>query len=318
VAAPGRTIVLAFDTATLDPGDSVHVRNAARGFVSQLSPADAIGVVTLPRGTAVAPTRDHAAALAVLSTVTGYHTNASVSYNMTAAEIIDMDADLEQTMVIGAGRGSIVPGSVLQQVQARECRSGGDSGCVAGIILEAEAQARLMHERAADTINGLNRLLRLLSEFPERKTVVLFSGGMAVGDRWIHDSGAIESLGRAAALANATVYAIHIDTGYQPVYNAEVRRARPTAGLGREREIQRALLSGFATTSGGDVFSAATGAGEFALRRVLLETSAVYALGIEPAPRDLDGKPHELHVRVQQRGVTLRNLRYVLLRSAKR
>ena len=58
-----------------------------------------------------------------------------------------------------------------------------------------------------------------------------------------------------------------------------------------------------------------TDSGQSGLARVLLETSGVYVLGVVPEPRDLDGKPHELKVSVGQKGVTLRSLRYVVLRK---
>jgi VWFA-related protein len=318
----GRTFVLAFDESTLSSGDGARALNAGREFVDRLSPNDAVGVVGLPHGIVQSPTRDRRAIGAALSKVGGHVSLSANAFHLSASEIVDIVVDVDQaeTAALSAGRGAagrglvVPPQSALQQVQARECRSTADAMCLAQLVIEVESQARDMEERVFETFSGLERLLKILAESPGRKTVVLVSGGMPVGDRWLQDGGLIRDLGRAAALASATVYAIHIDSGFRDVHSAEARTARPNFSPGRERIVQQRLLEDFAVTSGGALFSAPTDSGQSGLARVLLETSGVYLLGVVPEPRDLDGKPHELKVNLSHKGVTLRNLRYVVLR----
>jgi VWFA-related protein len=321
-AGAGRTFVLAFDESTLSSGDGARAINAGREFIDRLASNDAVGVVGLPHGIVLSPTRDRRTVSAALSRVGGHQSMRANKFQLSASEVVDIAVDVEQaenaTLSAGrasAGRGIVVaPQSVLQHVQTRECRSTTDSMCLAQLMIEAESQARDMEERVFETFSGLTRLLRVLAESPGRKTVVLMSGGMPSGDRWLQDGGAIRDLGRAAALASSTVYAIHFDTGYASIFTAESRTSRPSFSRGRERDIQQRLLADFAETSGGALFSAPTDSGQSGLARVLLETSGVYVLGVVPTPRDLDGKPHELKVNISQKGVTLRNLRYVVLR----
>lgn len=318
----GRTFVLAFDESTLSSGDGARAVNAGREFIDRLSPNDAIGVVGLPHGIVQRPTKERRAMNAALAKIGGHSSMSANAFHLSASEVVDIavDVDQAQNAALTAGRGAagrgltVAPQSVLQQVQTRECRSTTDSMCLGQLIVEAESQARDMEERVFETFSGLDRLLKVLAESPGRKTVVLMSGGMPVGDRWLQDGGVIRDLGRAAALASSTVYAIHFDTGYQSVFNAETRTSRPSFSLGRERDIQQRLLADFAVTSGGALFQAPTDSGQSGLARVLLETSGVYVLGVVPETRDLDGKPHELKVNITQKGVTLRNLRYVVLR----
>ena len=320
--AAGRTFVLAFDESTLSSGDGARAINAGREFIDKLSSNDAVGVVGLPRGVVQSPTRERRAVNAALSKIGGHSSMSANAFHLSASEVFDITVDVDQAQnaALTAGRGAagrglvVAPQSVLQQVQARECRSGTDAMCLAQLVIEAESQARDMEERVFETFSGLDRLLNILGEFPGRKTVVLVSVGMPVGDRWLQDGGVIRDLGRAAAIASSSVYAIHIDTGYREVHSAEARTSRPSFSPGRERDIQQRLLADFAVTSGGALFSAPTDSGQSGLSRVLLETSGVYVLGVVPEPRDLDGKPHELKVNVSQKGVTLRNLRYVVLR----
>ena len=319
-SAPGRTYVLTFDAATLSAGDGANAATAARGFINQLSPRDTVGIVVLPQGAALTPTLDHDAARRALSSVVGRHSPGANPFHLTPAEVIDLTAALEQAGSVGAagraGRAQTSPGqTILQQVQTRECRSGTDASCLAQLVVEVESQARFMEEHVVETFAGLNSLLGYLARYPGRKTVVFFSGGLAVSDRWHSDGGAVRALGRAAALASSTVYAIHLDSGLRSIYNPENRQSRPMVSIGRERDIQQRLLADFAGTSGGALFGTATDAGEKALARVLLETSAVYVLGVAPEQGDLDNRPHELKVKVDRRGVTLRSLQYVVLRS---
>jgi VWFA-related protein len=160
-------------------------------------------------------------------------------------------------------------------------------------------------------------LLRLLSEYPGRKTVVLISAGMPISDfaggGWHRDGGEARALGQDAARANATVYALHLDSGYRSIYNPEQRAARPTVSIARDREIEELILGDFALASGGALFSLPTGSGEGALDQILRETSAFYLLGVSPDARDFDGRPHELKVSVQQRGLTVRSRKFVVL-----
>ena len=57
----------------------------------------------------------------------------------------------------------------------------------------------------------------------------------------------------------------------------------------------------------------AQGSGDFAFDRILKETAAYYLLGVEVDPRDRDGKPRELRVKVEAKDATVRGRAWVIV-----
>ncbi len=325
--APGRTFVLAVDAVSLSSGEGAGVVRAARAFVDRLPTNDAVGIVMFPRGATLRPTTDRDAVRGAIGKVVGLQSMRANPFHLTPAEAIDIATEMDQVSLSamsaprgGRGTGAVtVTADVLRQVQARECQGTVDAACTAGIVIDADAQSRQIEDQVSESLTGLKALLTLLTDYPGRKTVVLLSAGMPVSDRsggWHRDGSEARALGRAAALANATVYSIHLDSGYRSVFSAETRTTRATS-LARDRDMQQRLLADFAFASGGALFEAPTDAGENGLARVLLESSAFYSLGVAPEARDLDGRPHALGVSVAERGLTLRSRRFVVLRPSR-
>jgi VWFA-related protein len=325
---PGdRTFILVVDVGSFDPGEALPVIQATRGFVDQLSARDLVGVFTLPLfGPRLNPTQDRASLRQTLDRITGRRQAMPGQFNLSTSEIIDIMAhpatfgsSLVGTPAASAARGTPVPitseSDVLQRVQIRECRRTTDLGCLEAIVSEAGALAQQLEERARQTLSGLSDLLDALRQYQGRKTVVVLSGGMAVSDR---PGGRIDigteatALGEQAAHANAVIYALHVDTGITQSFSAQSRRVRDPASLARERTLSAKLLDEFAGASGGALLPVTVGS-ETALSRVLRETSAYYLLGVEPAAADRDGKAHQLRVKVNLRGATVRSRLWVVL-----
>jgi len=318
---PNRTFMMVVDVASFTSGEMVGVLQATRAFVDRLPANDLVGVFSLPHGALLGPTADRPAVRRALLAVAGQRGLRAVQFNLTAAEIIDITA-ADGLMDPLPGRGTapiqVDPNDALRQVQMRECRSTADVGCTYGILAEAASMSRQFQEQAEESVAGLNALLSLLQEYPTRQTVVLLSAGMPVSDRqgsWFRDGGPARNVGRGAALANSTIYALHIERQASSAgYSAETRTAR--RDFARERDLEQHLLSELALSSGGVLFSAPTGAPAVALERLLAETSSVYLLGVAPDKLDLDGRPHELRVKVSTRGATVRSRRFVALRRS--
>jgi VWFA-related protein len=332
----GRTFVLAVDASSFEAGDALPVVQAARRFVDRLQASVRVGVFTLPPiGPHVDPTTDRAKVRQALDRVAGQRQSLPGQFNLSTSEIIDISAETSGLGTPGAAsaaaaqaaatgaRGAPIPvvgeTNTLQRVQVRECRRTGDTGCIESIISEAAALASYLEERATQSLNGIAALLDALRTYPGRKTVVVLSGGMAVSDRpggRVDVGNEATQLGEQAAHANATIYALHVDTGMSHTYSAQSRRARDSVSLERERRLSSRLLDEFAGASGGALLSVLVGAGDIALDRVLRETSAYYLLGVEPANMDRDGRAHRLQVKVSQRGATVRSRQWVVLRAA--
>ena len=117
-------------------------------------------------------------------------------------------------------------------------------------------------------------------------------------------------MGREAARANTTLYALHMDTNF---IDSFTQRGGPPSTLFRDTAALAAGLEQVAGAAGGAVIRIQGGTGDYAFDRVLRENSAYYLLGVELAPADRDGEPHGIKVRVRPRGATVRSRTTVIV-----
>jgi VWFA-related protein len=328
----GRTFVLAIDASSFGPGEALSIVEAARGFLERVQPSDRVGLFTLATaGPKLEPTTDRAKIRHALDSVTGQMQTVPGRFNLSVSEIIDITAEtsglgspISAMQSAGSSRGVPAPvaeTTALQRVQLRECRQTTDMACLEAIVSEASALARHLEERVLQSLDGLAALLDFLSSSPDRKTIILLSGGMAVSDRpggQVNVGDEAKQLGEQAAHANATIYALHVDSGLSQALGAQSQRPRDATTLERERRLSSKLLEEFADASGGTVLSVLVGNGDIALDRVLRETSSFYLLGVEPTSTDRDGRAHRLNVKVNARGATVRSRQWVVLRPSGR
>jgi VWFA-related protein len=201
------------------------------------------------------------------------------------------------------------------KIQARECPGDVNLDCAHKIYSEGLGLAAQLERDAHTSLSGLESLLRLLAEMPGRKSVVLVTGGLLVSDRLDGrpDVGmAARAMGQAVAKANATVYTVQIDSTATSAGRAS-RRGRGDTDLARDRALLGNWLENFSRAAGGQRIEVPVGGGEFAFDRVLMETSAYYLLGVEPADADRTGEPRKLSVKVDRRGLTVRSRQWVVV-----
>jgi VWFA-related protein len=327
--AAGRTFILAIDTGSFTIGDSRGAAQAARSFVERLQPNDVVGLYTFPMGPRLGPTRDRAAMRHALDTVVGMREALQSQFNLTASEVIDINAEMASMSLRSmapppTGRVSQAPTPLLgnetetlKRVQLRECGSETDLRCIESIATEAQAMGLFLETEVLRGVNGLAMLLRGLGGLPGRKTVVVLSAGMPVSDRVggrpsVGDEARM--LGEEAARSNVNIYAVHIDTSLLRTFSAETRKNdRMPVSHERESALEGRLLDQFAGASGGTLIRVLVGSGEGALDQVLRETSAYYLLGVEPADTDRDGRTHVLKVKVDARDATVRSRTWVVV-----
>jgi hypothetical protein len=125
-----------------------------------------------------------------------------------------------------------------------------------------------------------------------------------------------KDLGQNAARANATIYTIHLDQEFVSPTTAS-KRSPGSPEVARDEAMSANWLEDFSRSAGGSRFDVPVGGGDFAFERVVRETSAYYLLGVEPTAADRDGKPHQLKVKVDKRGVTVRNRQWVVIPPGK-
>lgn len=321
--AAARTVIIAVDSGSFSPGNIQAPMAAARAFLNGLGPDDKVGLYLYPTVSWVPPTTQRASLGVRLSNLVGEKEPIHSYYNLSPHEIVDITAQATNpnSFLILSRTGT--PDQQLEaraldpvlQIQSRECPGTNDPDCPIKIYSEGMMLATQLERETQTSLGGIDSLLRILAEMPGRKSVVLITGGLLVSDRLDGrpDIGTMaRAMGQAAARANATIYTVQIDTAQTGVGLAS-RHGTGEINLARDRALLGNWLDDFSRAAGGKRIDVPVGGGDFAFDRVLRETSAYYLLGVEPADMDRDGRPHELRVKVDSRGATVRNRQWVVI-----
>lgn len=301
----GRIVILAVDCGSFDESTVRPVLAAAVEYIRQLRPGDEVGLFAYPIGPKIDPTTDHDSVIRALDTVIARReTPPEGRFNLSVGDLVDLSR-LPHTE----------PG---RQLVERFCGRPPDQDdqCVIELEHEVSSQALFYEGVAHSSIATLQALMTGLGTVPERKTLVLVSGGIVSADvpgaRPDNRLLGIEA-GRIAARSNVSVHTLFLDQRWMTQMSAESRRAPSTVNPSRDSELVGKWLDEFSGAAGGSLIRVTAGNGQSAFTRVLGETSAYYLLGVEPLPADRDGRPHELRVRVNDRGVTVRGRSWVVI-----
>ncbi len=322
-SATARTVVIVVDSSSFAPGNIQAPMEAARAFLRGLAPDDRVGLYAFPTVMWIPPTTQRAPVGVRLTNLVGEKEPMRSYYNLSPHEIVDITAQstnpnsfllLSRT---GAVREREAAGALdpILRIQARECPGNTDQDCAIKIYVEGMSLATQLEREAQMSLGGIDQALRILSEIPGRKSVVFITGGLLFSDRLggRPDPGTVaRAMGQAAARANATIYTVQIDTTINTAGQAS-KRGIGEVNLSRDRALAGNWLDSFSRSAGGRRIDVPVGGGEFAFDRVLKETSAYYLLGVEPADVDRDGKPHELRVKVDRNGTTVRTRQWVIV-----
>jgi hypothetical protein len=160
--------------------------------------------------------------------------------------------------------------------------------------------------RVSQSVGSLRGLVRGLGEIPGRKILVLVSGGLISSDGAAgraNSSAENVQLGREAAIANLSVFALHLDWSFIQALSS---RGGLRLSYFRDSNMAATGLEMVAGVAGGSVIRV-QGTPEIAFDRVLSETSAYYLLGVEEREDHRDGRPQTIRVQVRRRGALLRS-----------
>jgi len=316
----GRTVILAVDSGSFEPGTTAAPMEAARNFIGRLDPDDRLGLFEFSFSAVawIAPSTARAGISVRLRNLVGQKEAMRSHFNLTVHDVVDISAEAQSPFAFFLDRRfdplTATEVSPVRRIARRECAT--EEDCAQLVYSEGLALAALLQRQSNLSVLGLETLLGLLSELPGRKSVVLVTGGLLVSDRpdGRPDVGKVaRAMGQSAARANATIYTVHVDQISSNLGTAS-KKGVDSIALGRDRAMSAGWLEDFSRSAGGTQVNVPTGgAVDFAFDRVVRETSAYYLLGVEPATADRDGQPRELKVKVDRRGVTVRNRQWVVV-----
>lgn len=279
-AAGGRMIMIAVDQANIGAGRGRVAMESARRFVERLSPADRVGLVTLPgAGPQIDFTANHALVHTMLGRIVGQDTGFMGAYRIGMQEATEIN------------RGNAL---LLTEVVNRECA--GLRGvelelCRRQITTDAMTMVTLGRERARNSMAALKQLIDRMALTPSLKTVIYISEGLLI-DREFAD---VTWLGPAASRAQVVLYVMQLEA---PVFDASIARPSPTAS--QDRALAEEGLGMLAGMTRGTVMRVVSSA-DTVFERLGLELSGYYLLSFEPEAGDRDGKPHKIAVTVPER-----------------
>lgn len=278
----GRLIAFVIDQGNIRAGGGRAALRAAERFLDTLTPADRVAVFAVPPpGPRVPFTDDVDRVREALRRTAGQASPFEGNrYRITASEAL--------AIVDGDRR-------TLMDVAARECRAD-DPACEDGVESDAQSVATDIRLRARASISGIEAALADLLTVKGPKTVVLISEGLTT-ERSVSD---VSSIGRLAAQAQATLYAMRLSSA---AFDASDGRAPVSTGADARLQVEG--LETIAGVAKGAVFNVA-GSGDGVFARVAREISGYYLLAFEPQPGDRDGRAHQIRVDVRRDRVTVR------------
>jgi hypothetical protein len=116
--------------------------------------------------------------------------------------------------------------------------------------------------------------------------------------------------GKEAAEAGVLLYTLHLNTSFLDAFSPDAPSAAQTAM--RDANVYARGLDLFNGMANGTFLEVNTGA-DFAVDRMIRETSAYYLLGVQVEDTDRTGNAQRIEVKVNQRGASVRNRAQVVI-----
>jgi VWFA-related protein len=297
-----RTIVIAVDQSTFTTSGGRTAALASQGLLDLLHPDDRVGLVVFPPpGPSVRATRDRERVRAALRQVTGVsEPPPRTDVSLTVIDAInwnDGDANTRGEImsrscsVIGAGSGSPTAPTA--------------DSCIQSVSAAASQVVAYARRQTSISLIGLSNLIRSVAVPDAPTTVVLISTGLygASQARQLGVEDEIRNTAQIALASRATIYALFPESGF--LDRDSMDRTRLAGFSASDTDMRLEGLRYLASLSGGTVTRVTSGSDE-GFRRVSLELSAYYLLGVEGLPSDRDGQRHRIRVRVDRPGTTVR------------
>lgn len=296
---PGNVYVLAVDQGSFHATNAPSVVHAVREFVKRLGPNDYLGLVSFPSpGLTIDPTREREPILSTVARIVGFGVlKQSRLFRYSLSDAIDVASGDRTALAIAV---------------ERNCQPK-DAICPQQLQMEMTETIGILEMQSSRSLDGLRGAISMVASIPGRKTMVVISAGIPSGDRSgnrLAMSSAAKEAGKQAADSGMLLYTLHMNTTFLDAFSPTGQGASQT--LMREASVYARGLEIFNGTAVGTFLEVNTGP-DFAIDRVVRETSKYYLLGVEPQEADRDGKSHSIRVKVNQSGSSVRNRATVVI-----
>ena len=290
--APSRNVMIAIDQSSFSVAGGRTAARAARGVLDMLHPNDRVGLAVFPPpGPYLRPTLDHQRVRQALGQVSG-----------SAEQLPRTEISLSVSDALLWTSGDRMS---RDEVSQRFCSPMAVATC--GQELDRASAQIISHARgqALASLRGLADIIRGTAQEDAALAVVVVSTGMFASSRatLLGVDGEVRDLGRLAAVSRAMVYALHVDAAFLDLDTVE--RQRVAGFANQDEDLRLEGLRYLAGATGGTI-TRVGGGGDAAFRRVSLDLSAYYLLGVESAPGDRDGRRHRIRVSVARPGASVR------------
>lgn len=296
LSATGRTILVVVDRESLQAEHRTLLMAASR-WIDGLGSSDRVGLVTLPLpGLNVEFTTEHQRVQDALARVVPLAKPPLPfpQFNIgtwEAFRIRDRDE------------------FVTREVTSRECKSDPNPACPQNVQSHVFARTTEAEGQVVSVLRSLRALMKGMHVLPGPKHAVLLTAGWPM----LEKDAAVElaDIAAQAALANVTV---HTFTAEETDTSASKRQLPRTPTQDKTLLIGNVeMLAGM--TGGRSTRVVTRGDVQFAAFTKAL--SGYYRLGVLAQPQDLDGKPHQIAIKVLRPGAKLAGYRRILAANAK-
>ena len=289
----GRAILLLVDQGNIRFGSARPLMQNALKFVDRMQPNDRLALVSVPApGELVDFTTDHAKVREAMLRVTGRYTAPARRFNISLTEAYAIYRQSDSLLI--------------SQVITRECAgvlgAADLERCERDVEQEASEIVGDQRQQTDRSVAAMRAVLKSLGALEGPKSVILVSEGLVLEGL----GGEVDDLATVAADVRASLDVLLLDV---PSFDA-TQAQRPTTAREDRRLFEEGLemLTGMAR---GTLYRVVAD-GEFAFRRIELALSGHYLLGVEPGPKDRDGRRHRIEVKTSRRGVSLQSRRAFL------
>ena len=175
------------------------------------------------------------------------------------------------------------------------------SPCDRDVEQEALTIATHIRQLTSASVSGYAALLKNLRDVEGAKSMIILSQGLM-----LEGSRARPRHWRRWRQRRASASTCSCSRRWQ----GNASQARMSETLSQDRDLREAGLEALASRSRGSLFRVVTNP-QYIFDRLRNEISAHYMLGVEPAERDRDGRPHQIRVQVGRQNVQVRARRQV-------